>query len=65
MEGSVQGSTSHKVRVTDAQIDRMLDEMARVFIDYGANLARLNPTDMRLVAIRLTRAALSEVLSDV
>ncbi len=49
-----------EVRVTDAQIDRVLDEMALVFIDYGANLSRLNPTDMRLVAMRLARAALSE-----
>jgi hypothetical protein len=48
---------------SDEAVDHTLDEMIRVFVDYGPNFARLNPTDMRLVALRLSRAPCRSLLS--
>jgi hypothetical protein len=48
---------------SDEAVDHTLDEMMQVFAHYGPNFARLNPTDMRLVALRLSRAPVRSLLS--
>jgi hypothetical protein len=48
---------------SDEAVDHTLDEMTRVFVDYGPNFARLNPNDMRMVALRLSRGPCRSLLS--